>query len=79
MKKKILLIIVLIIAGWLVYFDIVSYISYSKVKSEYEITLKNYDKTKQDLDYLQKTMKELELQVANNHNNVPQATSTASH
>lgn len=73
MKKRTLLIILLIIAGWLVYFDVASYVSYVKTRNEYEIVLKNYDKTKSELDYLQQTMKELQSQIANGGNNVPQA------
>ncbi len=79
MKRKIILILLLVIAGWLVYFDVVSYISYLKAKSDYQTILKEYDKTKQELDYLQQTMKELELQVANNRNNIPQAGSPTGH
>lgn len=73
MKKRIILIVLLAIAAWLVYFDITSYISYVRVRSEYEKVLKEYNQTKQELDYLQQTMKEIESQIANSGNNVPQA------
>ncbi len=71
MKKKIIIIVLLIIAGWLVYFDITSYISYVKTKNEYESILKKYQSTKNELDYLQQTMKELQSQIANGGNNSP--------
>ncbi len=71
MKKKIIIVVLLVIAGWLVYFDITSYISYVKTKNEYEIILKKYQSTKNELDYLQQTMKELQSQIANGGNNSP--------
>jgi peptidoglycan hydrolase CwlO-like protein len=71
MKKKILIVVLLIIAGWLVYFDITSYISYVKTKNEYEIVLKKYQSTKNELDYVQQTMKELQSQIANGSNHSP--------
>ncbi|MGC8544384.1 hypothetical protein [Athalassotoga sp.] len=71
MKKKILIVVLLIIAGWLVYFDITSYISYVKTKNEYEIVLKKYQNTKNELDYIQQTMKELQSQIANGGNHSP--------
>jgi peptidoglycan hydrolase CwlO-like protein len=71
MKKKILIVVLLIIAGWLVYFDITSYISYVKTKNEYEIVLKKYQSTKNELDYIQQTMKELQSQIANGSNHSP--------
>lgn len=71
MKKKILIVVLLIIAGWLVYFDITSYISYVKVKNEYEAVLKKYQSTKNELDYIQQTMKELQSQIANGGNHSP--------
>ncbi len=71
MKKKILIVVLLIIAGWLVYFDITSYISYVKTKNEYEIVLKKYQNTKNELDYIQQTMKELQSQIANGVNHSP--------
>ncbi len=71
MKKKIFIVVLLIIAGWLVYFDVTSYISYVKAKNEYEIILKKYQSTKNELDYIQKTMKELQSQIANGGNNGP--------
>ncbi|BBJ27915.1 hypothetical protein [Athalassotoga saccharophila] len=77
MRKKIILIVLLVIAAYLVYFDITSYISYTKAKSEYEKVLKEYDQTKQELDYLKQTMKEIESQIANSGNNVPQTPSTS--
>ncbi|HEU24430.1 MAG: hypothetical protein C0176_05900 [Mesoaciditoga sp.] len=77
MRKKIILIVLLIIAAYLVYFDVTSYIAYTKAKSEYESVLKEYNKTKQELDYLKQTMKEIESQIANSGNNVPQTPSTS--
>ncbi|MCL4408277.1 MAG: hypothetical protein M1542_04105 [Thermotogae bacterium] len=69
--KKILIVALLIIAGWLVYFDITSYISYVKTKNEYEIVLKKYQNTKNEMDYIQQTMKELQSQIANGGNHSP--------
>ncbi len=77
MRKKIILIVLLAIATYLVYFDITSYISYTKAKSEYERILKEYNQTKQELDYLKQTMKEIESQIANSGNNIPQTPSTS--
>ena len=77
-KNKIIIVIFLVLAAWLVYFDVLSYINFQRTYAEYEKILEKYNDTKNKLNNLEQELKELHLHVANNRNNISQAGSPAS-
>ncbi len=77
-KNKIIIWILLALAAWFVYFDIKSYINFESTYAKYEKVLRKYRDTKNELDNLEKELKELHLQIANDRNNISQTKSSAS-
>ncbi|GEM_PF-1834854 len=71
-KNKVIILVFLALAAWLVYFDITSYINFKNTYVKYEKVLKKYRDTKNVLDSLERELKELHLQIANDRNNISQ-------
>ncbi len=71
-KKPLLVVIILALVVWVAYFDVTSYLNFRKAHREYNEAIKNYESAKNKLDLLDKELKELQLQIENNSNNVPQ-------
>lgn len=78
-KSKVIIWVFLALAAWLVYFDVTSYINFKSTYAKYEEILRKYRDTKNELDNLERELKELHLQIANDRNNVSQTESPASH
>lgn len=79
MKKKLVLIVVIIaLIGWIAYFDVTSCLNFKRAHKEYNEVVKNYESAKSKLNLLDEELKELQLQIENNSNNVSQTKSSTS-
>ncbi len=71
-KKSILTVAIVVLVVWVAYFDLTSYVNFRKAQGEYSKAVKNYESAKNKLVLLDKELKELQLQIENNSDNVPQ-------
>ena len=77
-KKPVLIVVIVAFVAWIAYFDVTSYLNLKKVHKEYNEAVKNYESAKIKLNLLDKELKELQLQIENNSNNVSQTKSSTS-